>query len=200
MMYAADHLYLRRLSELEARPLQGVEDARVLGGPASPVFSPDGRSIAYYDRSFQRIPIGGGTAVTLCQGDAPWGMTWSDDWIVFGQGPKGIMRVAAAGGMPEQLVRVERTEVAAEPQLLPGDQVVLFTLATSDGPDRWDTARIVAHSLASGEGSPSSARGAMRGISPRATSSMRLAARSSRRRSMRGVSRSPGALCRLSRG
>ena len=152
MMYAADQqLYLRRLSELEARPLQGVEDARALGGPASPVFSPDGRSIAYYDRSFQRIPIGGGTAVTLCQGDAPWGMTWSDDWIVFGQGAKGIMRVSAAGGMPEQLVRVESTEVAAEPQLLPGNQVVLFTLATSDGPDRWDTARIVAHTLASGE-------------------------------------------------
>lgn len=77
-------------------------------------------------------------------------MAWSDDWIVFGQGPKGIMRVSANGGMPEQLVRVEGTEVAAEPQLLPGNQVVLFTLATSDGPDRWNTARIVAHTLASG--------------------------------------------------
>ena len=67
--------------------------------------------------------------MTLCQSDRLWGMSWSADEIVYGAGSRGIMRVSANGGMPEQIVSVESTELAASPQMLPGNRAVLFTLA-----------------------------------------------------------------------
>ncbi len=155
MAYVANYrLFLRRLSELEARPIQGTESGIV--GPSStstPVFSPDGRSIAYYDRAFKKISVDGGTPVTLGQGDPPSGMSWSENFIVVGQGSKGILRVSANGGRPEQLVTVESGERAVEPQMLPGNRIVLFTLASSQsvGPNTWEAARIVAQALDSGE-------------------------------------------------
>ena len=46
----------------------------------------------------------------------------------------GIMRVSANGGMPEQIASVESTELAASPQMLPGNRAVLFTtLAAGEG-------------------------------------------------------------------
>ena len=78
-------------------------------------------------------------------------MSWSPDGIVFGQGPDGIMRVSPDGGAPERIVSVNHDEVAHGPQLLPGGKQVLFTLASGNAGDRWDKARIVVQSLASGE-------------------------------------------------
>ena len=82
-------------------------------------------------------------------------MSWSADEIVYGAGPRGIMRVSANGGMPEQIVSVESTELAASPQMLPGNRAVLFTLAagatSGAGTRQWDTARIVVQTLGSGE-------------------------------------------------
>ena len=57
-------------------------------------------------------------------------MNWDGGGIVFGQGPKGIMRVSANGGKPEHLVSVKDGEAAHGPQMLPDGQAVLFTLAT----------------------------------------------------------------------
>jgi serine/threonine protein kinase len=158
IVYVANQrLFLRSLSELEARPIQGTDNPGIIfNGVSSPVFSPDGRSIAYWDQgTIKRIAIGGGTAVTLCQSDGLWGMSWSADEIVYGAGPRGIMRVSANGGMPEQIVRVESTELAASPQMLPGNRAVLFTLAAGAtrgaGTEQWDTARIVVQTLGSGE-------------------------------------------------
>ena len=155
LVYAANQqLFLRTISELEARPIAGTEGGLgFLVGTTTPVFSPDGQFIAYYDGAFKKIGTGGGTAVTLSQGDPPWGMSWSEDWIVFGQAANGVMRVSANGGTLEQLVTVGSDEVAAHPQMLPGNEVVLFTLASAQatGQDRWDTARIVAQTLDSDE-------------------------------------------------
>ena len=123
LVYVANRrLFLRSLSELEARPIQGSDSTlTTANGVSSLVFSPDGRSVAYWDQgTIKRIAIGGGTAVTLCQSDRLWGMSWSEDEIVYGAGSRGIMRVPANGGMPEQVVSVESTELAASPQMLPG--------------------------------------------------------------------------------
>ena len=119
-----------------------------------PVFSPDGRSVAFYaaaDQTIKTIAVTGGAAVTICPADNPFGMSWGPDGIVFGQGSKGIMRVSPNGGTPDVLVRVKDGEEAHGPQLLPGGQHVLFTLATGTALDRWDKARIVVQSLTSGE-------------------------------------------------
>jgi dipeptidyl aminopeptidase/acylaminoacyl peptidase len=78
-------------------------------------------------------------------------MSWGADGIVFGQGAGGILRVSPTGGQPEALVKVKDGEVAHGPQVLANGKVVLFTLATGSSDDRWDTARIVAQSIPSGE-------------------------------------------------
>jgi eukaryotic-like serine/threonine-protein kinase len=87
----------------------------------------------------------------LCPADNPFGMSWTRDGILFGQGLKGIMRVADTGGKPEVIIRVKTGEIAHGPELLPDGQTVLFTVATGTASDRWDKGLIVVQSLKSGE-------------------------------------------------
>ena len=150
VVYVANNrLYLRSMSELEARPIPGTESLR---GVTSPAFSPDGRSIVFgsgADRTFslKRIAVSGGTPVELCQTDALFGVTWGQDGILFGQGPQGIMRVPPEGGRPELLVEVKNGELASDPQALPDARGILFTIASGRAPGRdlGNTARIVVH-------------------------------------------------------
>jgi Tol biopolymer transport system component len=151
IVYSANRrLYLRSLSDLEVKPI--TADG---GNALNPVFSPDGRSIAYWeqsDRTLKRIAISGGAAVTLCQADFPYGMSWNGDTILLGQGNKGVMRVSGNGGKPETVATVKTGELAHGPQLLPDGQTLLFTLATGSAVDpQWDRARIVAESMTSHE-------------------------------------------------
>ena len=78
-------------------------------------------------------------------------MTWDAGGIVFGQAGKGIMRVSANGGQPEVLVSVKDGELMYGPQVLPGGEWLLFTLATAATADGWDKAQIVVQSLKSSE-------------------------------------------------
>ena len=145
---ANQRLYLRPMTELEAKAIPGTENAN---GVTSPVFSPDGKSIVFFhlvDRVLKRIGVTGGAPVTLCPAENPWGMSWDNSGILYGAGDKGILRVSPDGGNPEVLVAVKEGEVAAHPQMLPGAQAVMFTL-TTDKKD-WDGAQIVVQQLKSG--------------------------------------------------
>src|SRR5262245_360878 len=147
-------IYLRSISNLEPRAIQGTE---TIEGLSNPVFSPDGQFIAFFsfaDHTLKKIATRGGAAVTLCAASNPYGMSWGPDGIIFGQagtGGRGIMRVSTNGGKPEQLVSVKGDELADSPQMLPGGQAVLFTLAKGEASDRWDKAQILVQSLKSGE-------------------------------------------------
>src|SRR5262249_46807371 len=93
---AAQRLQLRSLWESEARPIPGVEVTP--GEGTNPVFSPDGRSIAFRsgaDGMLKKVDVRGGTAVRICPADGLLGMSWDADAILFGQSGKGIMRVSA---------------------------------------------------------------------------------------------------------
>lgn len=153
IVYVADsRLFLRSMSEVDRRPIPGAGSGSDQG-ITTPVFSPDGQSIAFWsgsDRALMKIGITGGVATRLCPADSPFGMTWSADGIVFSQ-PGRIMRVADRGGTPDVLVRIGAGEQAQSPQILPGGETVLFTLATGIAADRWDKAKVVAHSIRSGE-------------------------------------------------
>ena len=146
-------LYRRSLADVDVEPIQGTENfQRVL----SPTFSPDGRSIAFWagsDRTLKRITLSGGAAVTLCRAEPPSGMSWGPDGITFGQMAGGILRVSESGGKPEVLVKVSAGALAQSPQVLPDRDHVLFTLAVGPPSDytRFDTARVVVHSLKTGE-------------------------------------------------
>jgi serine/threonine-protein kinase len=150
IIYVANgQLYLRSIDQLEAKPITSSGSQ----APTSPAFSPDGQSVVYYSTAgtLQRIAVSGGTAVTICAADNPFGVSWDKDWIVFGQADRGIMRVSPDGNKPEIVVAVQPGERAYGPQVLPGGKTILFTLATGASLDRWDKAQIVVQSLTSGQ-------------------------------------------------
>ena len=124
----------------------------------NPFFSPDGRWVGFFaEGQMKKIEIGGQNAVPICpHGGIPRGASWGgDDLIVFpAHFSGGLMKVPASGGKPQPLTeldaaRKERTH--RWPQIVPGHDVVLFTVATTDSPEFYDDARIDAVRLSTGE-------------------------------------------------
>jgi len=152
---AGNRLYVRRMSELEARPL--TPEGRVQGILAMPTFSPDGGFIAFYSNdplgaggAIMKIAVSGGVAVTLAPQtmNAPYGMSWGRDGIVFVEPAKGVMRLPSSGGTPELIVALRNDELAYGPQMLPDGTHVLFTVS---GSSLWETGRVVVESVKSHE-------------------------------------------------
>ena len=152
LVYVANQrLWLRPMSELEARPITG--SSFPAGGVTSPAFSPDGQTVLFYsmaDQTLKRVPTAGGTATTLASFINPYGVSWRGTDIYVGQGERGIARMAD-GGAPETIVGAAPGEITYGPQLLPGGEWLLFTVTTSTGTDRWDKGQAVAQSLKSQE-------------------------------------------------
>ena len=150
-VYVADgRLYLRRLDQLQARPIAGTE------GATNPFVSSDGEWIGFWaDGQLKRVAMSGGAAVRLSDAETLHGASWGeDDMILLGQGRGAILRVPGAGGIPERVIEVEEGEFARSPQMLPGGDWVLFTLrpgSTASAPLLWDQAQIVVQSLSTGE-------------------------------------------------
>ena len=144
---AVGGIYVRALGEIEPRRVAGTENA-----VTSPVFSPDGEWIAYFQGTeLRKISIGGGTPVIVSQAENPFGISWErDNTILFGQ-PKGILRVSADGGAPQLVVEAAAGEAIYGPRLLPGGDAVIFTVTTAIGGNRWDQGAVVAEPLGGGE-------------------------------------------------
>ena len=150
IVYVADgELYLRRMSDVEARPINGTkEDVN------TPFFSPDGQWIAYYsvpEGKLKKIALTGGAPVTIAAAINPFGAVWlAGDRILVGQGPQGIASVSANGGTLDTAIKVADGEFAHGPQMLPDGDHVLFTLAKGTGSARWDQGQVVVQSLRTG--------------------------------------------------
>jgi Tol biopolymer transport system component len=148
LAYVANRqLYLRSMSEAEARPVPGTNV-----DPASPFFSPDGQWLGFSSMTsgaLQKIPVAGGTPLTICKANS-LGAHWDGDTVVFATN-QGIMRVPSDGGEPTLVVKVGDTPLALGPQLLDNGRLLLYTIAAEGGPLRWDTAEIIVQSLTSGE-------------------------------------------------
>ena len=78
-------------------------------------------------------------------------MSWDATGIVFGEGRDGVRRVSPQGGKPEQLVTVKDEEWAHGPQILPDGQTILLTIGKGSVDDKWNAARVVLHSLKTGQ-------------------------------------------------
>jgi serine/threonine-protein kinase len=144
-------LYMRSLADSEARPIPGSD---VRAGVLNPTFSPDGQWIAFWTANeLKKIPVGGGTPVTLYKNDEPaaaLGLTWDEAGIVFPQA-RGVLRVSADGSEPVILLPAGDRGTIYRPQVLPGGQHVLYTLVPGrEGLDA-NTARIVVQPVAGGE-------------------------------------------------
>ncbi|MGH8648697.1 MAG: TolB family protein, partial [Burkholderiales bacterium] len=150
IVYVADNqLYLRRLGDVEARPIAGTnQDVN------TPFFSPDGQWIGFNvvpEAKLKKIAVTGGASVTIAEVDNPYGASWGpDNQILVGQGTEGIVRVSANGGTPELVIPAREGEQAEGLQLLPDGDSVLFSVTTASGNARWDAAHIVVQSLSTG--------------------------------------------------
>ena len=140
-------LYVRRLTQLQATPLAGTDDAD------SPFFSPDGQWIAFFaGGKLKKVPVTGGAAVTLCDAANGRGGAWGEDGtIVFSPdiiANVHLLRVSSAGGTPEPLTSLTEGEPTQRwPQVLPGGKGVLFTGGTNGA---YEGANIVVQSLPAG--------------------------------------------------
>jgi Tol biopolymer transport system component len=153
IVYAANaRLYVQATA---GGPPTEIPGTAIPKGVMSPAFSPDGRTLVFWsgaDETLQRIPVSGGTPVTICQADNPFGVSWgANDQIVFAQAQKGIMRVAAGGGTPETIVAVRSGEFPLGARMLPGTDTLLFTLVVPrQGAPGFERTEIVVQSLGSG--------------------------------------------------
>ena len=147
IVYVANQqLYARLVSELTPTAIPGTENS----DPVEPVFSPDGQWIAFWSNTtLKKIPVGGGTPVTLGSAGIPFGTSWYGDRILLGQAnPPGIAEVPANGGERRTLVQLKETESAQGPQLVAGGRAIVFALREDRG--SWDDAKIVVQDIASG--------------------------------------------------
>lgn len=125
-------LYVRRLSELEASPLSGTENA------IAPFFSPNGAWIGFFaSGKLKKVAVTGGAPITLTDAPVARGGSWSDDdTIVFS--PRNVpgtylLQVPAGGGTATPLMPLGDTEIIqAWPQVLPGGNI-LYTGGSTVG-------------------------------------------------------------------
>lgn len=121
-------LYLQELNQQTATPIPGTENA------FQPFFSPDGEWIGFFaDRKLRKVSRGGGPVTSLGDAPIPHGASWaSEDTIVYAPNlGSGLMRISPAGGTPQVLTTPDTKQQELShrwPQLLPGNNTVLFTI------------------------------------------------------------------------
>jgi serine/threonine protein kinase/Tol biopolymer transport system component len=166
-------LYVHRLDELGARPLPGTESAQ------TPFFSYDGRWIAFIvpgrEQGFilKKVRADGGSVATIAEvpglarasrlgpGIVGVGGAWSaGDVIVLGS-ERGLLRVPATGGLPQQLTTVDTLKgevVHAWPRFLPDGRGLIFGIMA--GPNQ-QTSHLATASLDDTAHAPLLERGAI---------------------------------------
>ena len=144
-------LYVRARDDFEAQAVAGTE------GASEPVFSPDGRWLAFYaNNALYRISIDGGPTEMLARVNDPRGLSWDANEVITysPEATGGVFQLDPNHpGTPKSITTVtppkERTH--RWPQALPGNRAVLFTVGSISSPDNYDAATIEAVVLATNE-------------------------------------------------
>ena len=140
-------------TRLLTRTLDGLESTSVPGteGATNPIFSPDGRWIAFWsNRSLKKVPASGGVATTIVENANFLGAAWGeDDTILYSTAPDGeVWRVPSGGGTPQRITtKAHGGAVHSWSQVLPGGRSVLYTIWNNTG---FEGGRIVMQPLAGG--------------------------------------------------
>ena len=142
-------LFVRKLSEAEARPLPGTEGARTLAVRG------DGRSVAFWaNGAIREVALDGGPVTTLVE-VARWppaGMAWgARGQLLFAleAGGSGYQIWRSVGGVTEVVTELAEGEVEHTlPQWLPGETTFLYTVRHRYP---WGGEELVAQSGATGK-------------------------------------------------
>jgi serine/threonine-protein kinase len=128
---AQTRLYLRRIDELEARPVAASD------GATTPFFSPDGRWLGFYaGGALKKVSLAGGVPLTIAETPPVWSASWGGNRIVFATtlASGGLWTVPADGGEPESLTTPAQDDLHhGYPQMLPDGQHVLFSVLRPGG-------------------------------------------------------------------
>jgi Tol biopolymer transport system component len=126
-------LFLRSLDDFETKPLSGTE------GAVAPMFSPDGKSIAFFAGGrLQRIDAAGSAPpIVMCEcgvAGVEAGASWAPDGqIVFDAGSSGFTVIDAAGrAAARQIATSKPDEFSRSPHWLPGSRAILFHTLPAD--------------------------------------------------------------------
>ncbi len=115
-------LWLRAMDALQAQPMQFTDDATF------PFWSPDSRYIGFFAQGkLKKVAASGGPAQSLCDAPSGRGGSWNrEDVIVFAPSNtgSGIQRVAAAGGVPSDVIRTNGN--LRHPAFLPDGRHFLY--------------------------------------------------------------------------
>ena len=124
-----NRLYVRKRDDPEMKPLAGTE------GADDPVFSPDGKSLAFIaDFALKKVSFDGPVVSLVKVGD-PRGVTWAgDDTLVYTpESSGGLFQISSNGGAPRAITTVDNKKNERThrwPQGLPGGKAVLFTVGS----------------------------------------------------------------------
>jgi serine/threonine-protein kinase len=123
-------LYIRRMDELEARPLPGTN------GATEAMFSPDGKWLAFLaDGKFRKLQLDGGTTpITLTDANGNNGGDWStrDEIILGAEGRNGLGRLSAGGGTIVDVTKADTVGGQSQhvwPVVLDDGNTVVFAVA-----------------------------------------------------------------------
>lgn len=126
-------LFMRSLRDQTATPIPGT------AGAENPVFSPDGKWIAFvaFGKKLQKAPLDGGPAVTLSEITQPRGLSWgASDLLAFTPAlSSGLMGISPSGGTPKPLTTLKEERSHRWPELLPDGKTVVFTIPSGDSAD-----------------------------------------------------------------
>ncbi len=116
----ARQLYLRRMDEFEARPLDGTE------GAFGPFFSPDGQWIGFLtETAILKVSVRGGAPQTLTEAGNVFGASWGpQDVIVFAEREGQQLSMVSANGGEKSVLA---DGVVADPEFLPDGTGILLT-------------------------------------------------------------------------
>jgi len=148
-----DTLWLRSLDQLDSLQIAFGPQG---DNPYHPFFSPDGKWLGFATPGeLKKVPVTGGTPMTLCDVERSRGATWTErDTVVLAPAGNGtLFTVPAAGGEPQPLTTLneERNEFSHRwPFAVPGGQTVIYTVGHRNMTSA-DDGLIAAADLDSGE-------------------------------------------------